>query len=119
MELELGRRLDESDNARLDAHARACMKRKQLWGASYMMRNENAPRVCDDDVEILAELAYLSTLPAFRYITLVEYATTLQTMSDDHKALFAFIVNAARCLDTYGKSYIATDRDWKLWLDAV
>jgi hypothetical protein len=119
MDTELLTRCTELDDARHDTKSRADLKRKKLWGTAYTIRSMDIPLMKNEEVEVLAELAFLSVLPAYRHITLMTYSTALQTMSDEYKTYFTHLVKLARRLDTHGDSEIATDEDWIAWIESM
>tara|TARA_X000000368_G_scaffold357604_1_gene300064 strand:- start:1010 stop:1237 length:228 start_codon:yes stop_codon:yes gene_type:complete len=73
----------------------------------------------DKEVEVLAELALLSILPAYRHITLRTYSTALQYIAPDYKEYFGSLVSLVRRLDTYCDNDLATDEDWIAWMESM
>lgn len=119
MDAELIRRCNDLDHARHDTVSRMHMRRKKLWTVAYTMRNTDVPRMTDDEVEVLTELAFLSIIPAYRHITLMTYSTALQDITPDYKEYFAQLVCFVRRLDTHGERDLATDKDWIAWMETM
>lgn len=119
MEIELLHRCNELDDAHHDAMSRADVRRQKMWSAAYMIRDNHMPHMATESVEILTELAFLSILPAYQNITRTLYSTSLQTLPSDYKEYFSNLVHLARRLDTHGSEDLATDEDWRAWMDAM
>lgn len=117
--MDLLSRCNDLDDARHDTASRADMKRRKMWGAAYTIRNTDVPHMNDEEVELLAELAFLSILPAYRHVTLMTYSTTLQHVSDEYKRYFTHLVKLAQRLDTHGTDELATDKDWIAWMESM
>ena len=119
MDVELNLKCTEVEDALYSAQVRILMKYRLLWGASYAVRNTDVAHMPDQHVEILAELAYLSTLPAYCFITTPSCEATLRSMSPDYRTYFKHIVALAHQLDTYSQRDLATDSDWEAWMDSM
>lgn len=119
MDRELLARCNDLDDARDDTRCRADMRRKKLWAAAYALRGMDVPHMVDEEVDVFAELAFLSMLPAYRHVTLVAYSTSLQHVSDEHKRYFAHLVKLANRMDTHGDDELATDADWHAWMESM
>lgn len=119
MDTELFRRCNDLDDARQDTVSRMDIRRKKLWATAYTTRSTDVPRMTDDEVEFLTELAFLCILPAYRHITLTTHSTVLQTIPPDYKEYFAHLVCFVRRLDTHGVRDLATDKDWIAWMESM
>lgn len=120
--MELVTRCNDLDDARHDAVSRADLRRRKLWVASYTIRSIDVPDMTTEEVELFTELAFLSTLPAYRRITLTTYSTAAvvtYSMSDGYKKYFNDILNVARLLDAHGDVQLATNEDWNAWIASV
>jgi len=119
MDTELLSRCKDLDDARDGTASRADAKLKRMWGAAYAIRSRYVPLMTDDEVEALTELAFLSTIPAYRHITLMTYTTSLMNLTPVYKTYFAHLVNLARRLDKHGDDELATGEDWIAWMGSL
>lgn len=119
MNVELLSRCNDLDDARHDTASRVNMKRKKMWGAAYAMRYMDVPHMDDNEVEFLAELAFLSIFPAYRHITLMTASTALQHASDEYREYFTHLVQLAQRLDRHSMNELATDEDWIAWIESM
>ena len=119
MELELARRCCDLDAMDHDVATRSDLRMKILWGAAYKLRATDVPEMLDTHLEYFIELSYLTSLPAFRYITIQEYVTILQRLPKRYQTFFAHIVKLMKLLDAHGSAELATDKDWEEWIESM
>ena len=119
MELELVQRCCDLNAMHDHTVARADLKMKKLWYAAYAMRSTDVPEMPDAHLHFLIELSYLTTLPAFRYVSLHAYETVLQRVPRTYRTLFVHMVKLAKHLKDHGAEELATDSDWEEWIESM
>lgn len=108
------------DRVRHDATTRANVRRAKLRSVAFTLRKSEVPDMPDSTVEVLASLAYLTGLSAYHHdLAFFTHASVLQSMSCDYRRFLAFMMSVADQLDAYSECDIATDEDWKSWIESM
>lgn len=113
MEDELKHRALMSDAKVCDFGYRTAVKRAQLVCAAFALRDEDCPDMVEEDVRVLAWMAFLTTIPMYR-AALKSFCTAMEhTANSDRCDFFARLIRFANAKDD--TEDLASIADWEAW----